>query len=115
MKFNILYLEDLSIKQFMLGKGYGSLGHMTLRVVKSTIICHLFDDFLTKTILASQDEYFTSIIKPTFLNFYTTSLMYSLFPTSTLLFLRDARFMVGLMVRLWQTTIMFIPKMLRGA
>lgn len=38
----------------MLGNGYGYLGKMAFKLVRSTHIRHLFDDFNTKTALASQ-------------------------------------------------------------
>lgn len=52
-------------------RGYRSLGHAILNLVKSTHMCHLFDDFQTKTMLANQYRYLTSHINLALLYFLT--------------------------------------------
>lgn len=100
----------------ILGIGYGFWGHTVLRSVKSWHMRHLFDVFLTKTILSSQDGYFTFVMKLVLVSFCTSSSIATFFPINHVIplihCLEDG---MGSMVRHWHTTLVSISGISEGA
>lgn len=98
----------------MLGKGYGSLGHTTLRLVKSMHMHHLFDTFFTITMLANQDGYFTSVMKHELVNLCIFSSIATLFFLVGLALTLRHFLTVRSMVNWWHTTLVSVPSISKG-
>lgn len=73
MKLSIRCPKVASMSWSMLGSGYESFGHVTFSSIYTTHILHFLLGFLTRTMLATQFEYFTSQMMPAFRYFSTSS------------------------------------------
>lgn len=95
--------------------GYDSSEHVVFMLVKSTHMRHLLDNFRTNNMLANQDGYLNSIMKPTFRRLWTSSSMVTCFSSPTLRFFYDIGLIMGSMARGWPTTLVSILIMWEGA
>lgn len=85
MKLSILKPNDPLISRSMLGRRYVSFGHTLLRSVYSTQILHFPELFSIVTMLVIKVGYLISFMKLKSRNFFTSSLMTSLFSSPSFL------------------------------
>lgn len=109
-----MYLEELSFSLSMLGNIYGFLGHVRFRYVKSIHIFHLWDDFQTIIIFSNQVGYLIYVMKHASFSFLTYLSIVTLFLLVDLALLLYTRFIVELMARKWNTTLVSIKGILGG-
>lgn len=111
MKLNMRYPEDPSIKWSIFIKEYESLGHATLRSVRSIHVPLVFL-FSRHNYINQHVGYIGYVMNPRLDNLSTFSSMVALFSLTTFCFLCATRLANGLIERWWQTTQVSIAGML---